>query len=320
MKRKRLIAAALAAVLTLGMAGMTSYGASRTKISSVSLKVEAEIVVGTDPDEQEIMIEPRSERVNYSVMDYEFLDTAFVWQEEDVPRLKVTLAAEDGYYFYLNTSDVTVRGASVEKADRGDDNETLTVTMTLPPLAEQVTEIDEESMVWTGDTTVQWEPSIGAGSYDVKLVRDGNTVGATKTITGITYDFSYAMTKAGSYSFKVRPVNRLKPENKGRWVESQLKTVDAAMAERIRANGSKGSWLQDDKGFWYRNADGSYTVSNWQQIDGLWYYFDENGYRKTGWIEVGGKSYYCDSATGAMLVNTTTPDNKTVGADGALVQ
>ena len=40
---------------------------------------------------------------------------------------------------------------------------------------------------------------------------------------------------------------------------------------------------------------------------------------KTGWIQWGNKRYYCD-ASGAMLVNTTTPDGLRVGADGAWVQ
>ena len=40
----------------------------------------------------------------------------------------------------------------------------------------------------------------------------------------------------------------------------------------------------------------------------------------TGWVDWNGKRYYCDAADGKMLVNTTTPDGYTVGADGALVQ
>lgn len=37
------------------------------------------------------------------------------------------------------------------------------------------------------------------------------------------------------------------------------------------------------------------------------------------WQETDGKWYYC-GADGAMLTNTTTPDNYYVGADGAWVQ
>lgn len=41
----------------------------------------------------------------------------------------------------------------------------------------------------------------------------------------------------------------------------------------------------------------------------------ENG-MKTGWIHWNEKDYFCDE-TGAMLVNTVTPDGASVGEDGA---
>ena len=48
----------------------------------------------------------------------------------------------------------------------------------------------------------------------------------------------------------------------------------------------------------------------------LQYFFDEEGYMKTGWIHWNEKDYFCDES-GAMLVNTVTPDGASVGADGA---
>lgn len=58
-------------------------------------------------------------------------------------------------------------------------------------------------------------------------------------------------------------------------------------------------WQQEPDGrWWYRNEDGSYPVNQWQEINGKQYYFGSDGY---------------------MLTNTTTPDGKQVGADGALV-
>jgi glucan-binding YG repeat protein len=51
----------------------------------------------------------------------------------------------------------------------------------------------------------------------------------------------------------------------------------------------------------------------------VWYFFDENAYCKTNtWVFWNGKWYYLD-VNGAMLVNTTTPDGKQVGEDGALL-
>lgn len=82
------------------------------------------------------------------------------------------------------------------------------------------------------------------------------------------------------------------------------------------APASAGSWMQNEKGWWYQNDDGTFQKSQWfKDTDGLWYYFNEEGYMlRDQWVG----NYYV-GPTGAMLVNTTTPDGKKVGADGALI-
>lgn len=57
-------------------------------------------------------------------------------------------------------------------------------------------------------------------------------------------------------------------------------------------------WVQDATGWWYRNADGSYPMNTWKEINGKQYYFGSDGY---------------------MLVNYPTPDGFYVGSDGAWV-
>lgn len=60
-------------------------------------------------------------------------------------------------------------------------------------------------------------------------------------------------------------------------------------------------------------------AGTWQQQEsGHWKYQNEDGSFATGWIDNAGKSYYFDE-NGIMLSNTTTPDGKQVGADGALI-
>ena len=67
---------------------------------------------------------------------------------------------------------------------------------------------------------------------------------------------------------------------------------------------SVGSWQQDAKGWWYRNPDGSYPKTQWQEIDGERYYFDRDGYLVTnGFILDGGLTYIVD-ADGRMLRST----------------
>ena len=61
--------------------------------------------------------------------------------------------------------------------------------------------------------------------------------------------------------------------------------------QRLENATGKGEWLQDEVGWWYKHADGSYTKCDWEQIDGKWYYFDYKGYMCTGWIQAKGKDY-----------------------------
>lgn len=81
--------------------------------------------------------------------------------------------------------------------------------------------------------------------------------------------------------------------------------TDNFFAYTFRLTGSNspaqqtGGWVQDSTGWWWRNADGSYPMNTWKEIDGKQYYFGSDGY---------------------MLSNTTTPDGYYVGADGAWIQ
>ena len=114
---------------------------------------------------------------------------------------------------------------------------------------------------------------------------------------------------------------------------------------------SGGQWIQDEKGWWYKRADGSYPKNSWgyEAYNGksYWYYFLDSGYMATGWIEVNGSKYYLfpnsDGWKGRMLTgwqwidgncyyldsqgqnegalyrNTTTPDGYAVDAEGRWV-
>lgn len=86
-----------------------------------------------------------------------------------------------------------------------------------------------------------------------------------------------------------------------------------------------GSWKKNETGWWYENADGSYTSNNWQKINGEWYRFDNSGYMQTGWYQdQDGNWYYLSQEQGAnegkMQRNKTTPDGYYVGSDGAWIQ
>ena len=58
-------------------------------------------------------------------------------------------------------------------------------------------------------------------------------------------------------------------------------------------------WQRDNRGWWYRYADGGYAKSAWVSDNGNWYHMDENGYMQIGWVNVNGDWYYLD-ASGSM--------------------
>ena len=83
-----------------------------------------------------------------------------------------------------------------------------------------------------------------------------------------------------------------------------LKTLNIPYQNDAR----KSEWVQDNTGWWYRHADGSYTTNNWEKINGNWYYFDGSGYMYTeGWHKIGGYWYHMDKwgamQTGWVYVN-----------------
>lgn len=114
-----------------------------------------------------------------------------------------------------------------------------------------------------------------------------------------------------------------------------------------------GEWFQDTVGWWYKNQDGSYPKSCWQQLSynatSEWYHFDEKGYMQTGWFtDVDGNIYYLhavgdgtrgrmvtgwnlidekwyyfntvsDGTRGALFINRETPDGFRVDAYGCWI-
>ena len=73
-------------------------------------------------------------------------------------------------------------------------------------------------------------------------------------------------------------------------------------------------WKQDNKGWWYANANGTYQADKWfQDKDGSWYHFNTSGYMQTGWFQDKDQEwYYLDNNSGKMQTGffTDTDDKK----------
>lgn len=111
----------------------------------------------------------------------------------------------------------------------------------------------------------------------------------------------------------------------------------------ISTDNTKLGWNKNDIGWWYCTdiINKYYFKDQWKLIDGEWYSFDSQGYaRQSTWIKDQGKWYwlkdsckmaklewlyideecYCFSNTGALYINTVTPDGYKVDKSGAWIK
>lgn len=51
----------------------------------------------------------------------------------------------------------------------------------------------------------------------------------------------------------------------------------AALAQEVNDMLDEG-WVKDSKGWWYRNADGTWPSEDWKKVNGDWFYFGRDGY------------------------------------------
>ncbi|MCC8059442.1 MAG: hypothetical protein LIO81_01145 [Clostridiales bacterium] len=339
--QRGLTAMAVAGLLMTVTVGSAFAAEDRTEITSVTLTISSSIEAGDDSSDVSVTTDAST----YDVEDVEVLNDEGEWVSGDVPRVEITLTADDDYYFgTMSKSKVKLKGddATYVSSHREDSKSTLVVTVKLDEL-EGSMEIEEVSWETEYSPIATWEDTDGAVSYQVRLYRNSSSVGSAVTTTNEYYNFASSITREGEYYFKVRAVNS--SSKKGDWYESDSYYVDEDILADIQSgrysttvNTSSGTttttspsgtsytagWQKDSVGWWYRNADGTYPANGWVQIGDYWYCFDASGYMRTGWIKAGdGYWYYCsqvaDSTEGRMLTSTTTPDGYYVDANGRWV-
>ena len=325
MKNFGILRKTAAAALFLLLSSVTAvnafaYEKSDKPIQKVNISVHGYIEIETDLGDEDLDI--RTSGKKYSFDHYEVENDTFYWTIDDVPDIKIYLTAEPGYYFRITkASQITLNGDGVKyvSAAREDNGYTLVVEVKLPPLNTQVKDIEE---VRLNNGVATWEPAPGAGSYEVKFIRNMSTIGGIQTVTECTFDGSKYMTKAANYHCMVRPLNVKNPEIKGHWTDSPMEYVDEYSARaRKEANEeeeSAGSWSEENGRWKFTLPDGNKAPAGWRQIHDKWYNFDDNGFARTGWYLDDGKWYYLDEKNGDMWKNSTTPDGYYVGIDGVM--
>lgn len=334
---KKMLALLLSVLAMEGVcSGSTQAAAS---IATLTLEIDSELSVGGQCREDDIQVTVKKGKC--TVEDMQILNGIDRWENNTVPKVSIYLHAEEGNYFSVKRTDITIQGGTYVSA-RMDNPYILEVTVTLPSMAETLGEFTD--MGWESSTVAAWAKVENAGYYEVRLFRDGKSTGATETTQEPRIDLGSQMLKAGTYSYRVRAVNKRVEETKSPWAEpEETSYVDEALAGQMRAlygnpipegvtepgqvtSQVKGpgqyGWILDQTGWWYRNSDNSYTANDWQLIDGKWYYFNSSGYMVTGWIQWNGKSYYCDPVNGDMQVSKMIEDGsgRRVDSTGAWIQ
>lgn len=316
-KRMLVLMAGALAALTV----FPAYGASRKPIKTITLTIKADIKADTDFGDEQIDIEALGNK--FSVDGYEILNDDFEWHEDSVPRIQITLIADDDYYFQSLPKDkVTLKGgAKFISSKREDANATLLMEVELPSLNNTLSDLTNVAL--TEEGVAVWDAIPAAGSYEVRVYRDDKVVGATMVTAVNSCNCREKLQKGNTnYVVKVRPVSKFESGEKGNWTESPSTYISEEKASLFRENptGGNGEWVQTPENgrWWYRNGDGTYPVNCWQQIGDKWYFFDAEGYMATGWVQWEGKEYYC-SENGDMLTNCLTPDAYLVGEDGARI-
>ena len=170
---KHLTAAAAAVALAL-LAAFPAWAASSTKkITSITLEIEADIEPGTDFGEESIEFDASGDK--FYVGDYEVKNDGQAWEEDTVPKLEVTLEANDDYRFSTSIRKDKIRlkgvGAVCKGAARKEAGQQLVLTIELDSLTKSLRPI--ENVRLNPDGVVSWNPVSTAGSYEFRVYRDG---------------------------------------------------------------------------------------------------------------------------------------------------
>ena len=180
------LTALTSAICMLSVPNTTALAATGTKINSVPLSIESEIEAGDTDSDVTVSTSSSKFDIDDVVITNEPSDE---WDDGDKPKLKITLYADDDYYFAsgfskssvsLSGSDGTVTSVSRSSSD------TLIVYVTLDALDDDDSDhdLDVSGLEWDeSDGTASWEESDDAKKYEVRLYRGSSAVTSVLTTT-----------------------------------------------------------------------------------------------------------------------------------------
>ncbi len=256
------------------------------------------------------------------------------------PKMKVTLRAtnSDDYAFKggYQSSNVSIKGGTYVSSSRSG-SDTLYVTFTFKPVKGTYESPQDADWRDSGFGNAKWSSvDNSSGAYDVYLYRGSSIIKKVEKLKATSYNFYPYMTKAGTYSFKVRTVPYTESEQKygknSEWTESgevyvpQEKVSDGSGQDDSAVSNGQVGWIKTGNIWYYRYPDGTYQKNNWAKINNKWYLFDSNGGMVTGWQQRNNIWYFLNS-DGAMTTGWIVSNNKwyylnpstTSGVEGGMI-
>lgn len=342
-KKRYLLWTAFLVLCVSVMGAMTSMAADKT-VSSVSIRIDSKLEPGsTLPDisynntgsnsatDGDICVSSSSDK--YAITDVKWVtSTSKTMNVGSQPEMKVTLTPSEDYQFKgtYRSSNVSVRyGTFVSASKSGSD-----LVVKLRVRAIKGTFAPPENAYWKDNAkgTARWEEPEdgGTGRYEVVLRKGSSKVHSVET-TSRSYNFYPYMTKAGTYTFRVRTIAKTsKEEDYGQsseWIESDeiyLAKEDVSDGtgrndNNVTSGGPSGGsgptgntkvgWQYINNYWYYYYPDGSYQKSGWAAVNGKWYLFQSDGRMLTGWQNINNQTYYLANS-GEMVVGWVPWNNR----------
>ena len=343
------LAAMASMVSLLGLSIPFESLAAVKTITSVTIYAGLEELASGDtlPSESSFQTDGGTGNYVYSNNDkYEVSDLNWVTSDTkemkvgSEPKMKVTLRAtnSDDYAFKggYQSSNVSIKGGTYVSSSRSG-SDTLYVTFTFKPV--KGTYDSPQDAYWrdSGLGNAKWSSvDNSSGAYDVYLYRGSSIIKKVEKLKATSYNFYPYMTKAGTYSYKVRTVPYTESEQKygknSEWTESdevyvpQEKVSDGSGQDDSAVSNGQVGWIKTGNIWYYRYPDGTYQKNNWAKINNKWYLFDSNGGMVTGWQQRNNIWYFLNS-DGAMTTGWIVSNNKwyylnpstTSGVEGGMI-
>ena len=181
-----------------------------------------------------------------------------------------------------------------------------------------------------------------AGYGNIARGEEGYSEHLDRDHDGVACEISRSKGAYRSHTVDGTPLNKQQTASSS---EANTNDSEETTSSGWQQNGGNWSYYEDNSavtdwkkinGTWYYFDGNGVMTTNWQKVSGAWYYMDNSGAMQTDWKEISNAWYYFNAdgvmqenrwvgdyylgSSGAMLVNTTTPDGYRVDASGKWIQ